>query len=367
MSNRSKPKIAVVLLLGLLAVGSIVGWLNRGDPAADGRLVLYGNIDLREVALAFMVQDRIIEQSVDEGSVVSAGQLLARVEPVRFQATVDQLNGELEQAKQKLAELVAGTRPQEIDKARADVAAAEANSAEAQSTYKRKLKLVKQSAASQQDVDDALGAMGVMRGQLDAARETLDLAIAGPREERIAAQRGSVQALEGSLMRANKDLTDTRLLAPADGVIRSRLLQTGDIGGPTRPVFTLAKLDPVWIRTYLPETELGRVREGMAASISTDSFPGKSYPGWVGYISPSAEFTPKNVETPELRTRLVYQVWVYACNPSRELRLGMPATVTIELAGDSPPAGDCKPDQPPVASAPASASAASAANTAGTD
>ena len=356
ISNRKPILLGLIVLI---AIGAGFYLFGGGDDSDDGKLTLYGNIDLREVALSFMVQDRIIEEQVDEGSVVKRGQLLARLDPVRFQAAVGQLQGELEQGRQRLAALVHGTRPQEIKKAQADVAAAEANVVEAQATYQRKLRLVKSSAASQQDVDDALGQLGVTSAALNAANETLSLAREGPREEDIAAARGAVQALEAGLVKAEKDLADTRLLAPAAGVIRSRVLEPGDIGGPTRPVFTLAKLDPVWIRAYLPETELGRVSEGMAADIATDSYPGKTYPGWVGYISPSAEFTPKNVETPALRTRLVYQVWVYACNPSRELRLGMPATVVIKLGANVGEGGPkaCVPpaDDPPASRAPVDA------------
>ncbi|WP_419601599.1 efflux RND transporter periplasmic adaptor subunit, partial [Thiolapillus sp.] len=108
------------------------------------------------------------------------------------------------------------------------------------------------------------------------------------------------------------------------------------MASPLKPALTLAFANPVWVRAYLPETRLGKVKPGMKASITSDSYPGKTYPGWVGYISPTAEFTPKNVETPELRTRLVYQIRVFACNPQEELRLGMPATVNIDLTS---PAG----------------------------
>jgi HlyD family secretion protein len=101
---------------------------------------------------------------------------------------------------------------------------------------------------------------------------------------------------------------------------------------PATPVYTLALLDPVWIRTYVPEPILGKVAPGMRAEVRTDSYPDKVYSGWVGFISPSAEFTPKTVQTPELRTRLVYQMRVYTCDPNNELRLGMPATVTIPLS-----------------------------------
>jgi len=106
---------------------------------------------------------------------------------------------------------------------------------------------------------------------------------------------------------------------------------------PATPVLTLALTDPLWVRAYVPESDLGKIRPGMAADIQTDSFPCKTYRGWIGYISPTAEFTPKTVETPALRTRLVYQVRIFACNSDNELRLGMPATVVLDLSQTETP------------------------------
>src|SRR5208283_82216 len=129
--------------------------------------------------------------------------------------------------------------------------------------------------------------------------------------------------------------------APTNGVIRNRLLETGDMASPQRPVFTLALDDPVWVRAYVPETDLGKIRTGMKAEVTTDSFPGKRYPAWVGFVSPTAEFTPKSVETPEVRTKLVYEVRAFAPNPQGELRLGMPAVVTVLLdQAQARPAGN---------------------------
>ena len=113
---------------------------------------------------------------------------------------------------------------------------------------------------------------------------------------------------------------------------------------PQKPVLTMALTNPVWVRTYAQEATLGSLALGMTADVSTDSYPGKAYKGWIGFISPTAEFTPKNVETPELRTRLVYQVRVYVCNPENELRLGMPGTVTIPLDQPKPAPGHTTPD-----------------------
>jgi HlyD family secretion protein len=159
----------------------------------------------------------------------------------------------------------------------------------------------------------------------------LKLALAGPRKEDIAAAGSKLKALKAELALAGQKLADASLIAPSDGIIQNRILETGDMASPQKAVFTLALIDPVWIRAYVPETNLGKLFPGMAVQVVTDSFPDKTYPAWIGYISPVAEFTPKTVETSELRTRLVYQVRAYVCNPRNELRLGMPATVIIPL------------------------------------
>jgi HlyD family secretion protein len=153
-----------------------------------------------------------------------------------------------------------------------------------------------------------------------------------------------LNADEAQLALAQEVLQDTELFAPADGIIRNRILEPGDMASPQTPVLTLALTNPVWVRTYAPETALGKLAPGMTAQVSTDSFPGKTYPGWIGFISPTAEFTPKNVETPDLRTRLVYQVRIHVCNPQDELRLGMPATVVIPLDQPKPAPGHAAPD-----------------------
>lgn len=328
-----RNKRIIGFLVALIVIGvttvSYHYWqqVNKGNHT----LTLYGNVDRREVQLAFMVQDRIAELKVDEGEFVVQGQLLARLDATRFESAEQELEARLEQAHQQLNELEAGSRPQEVQKARADVAAAKASLLDAEQSYRRTQKLVHERFLSPQVLDDARSKLDVERALLKVANETQSLVLEGPRKEVIAAAHANVERIEAQLKRVHKDLIDTQLRAPANGVIRSRILEPGEIASPTRPVFTLAKLEPVWIRTYVPETQLGWVVSGMQAQILTDSFPDKRYPGWVGYISPTAEFTPKNVETPALRTRLVYQVWVYACNPDNELRLGMPATVTLQV------------------------------------
>ena len=167
--------------------------------------------------------------------------------------------------------------------------------------------------------------------ELKAAKQALDLIIEGPRAEDIAAAKATLESYRAELEIAKYNLADANLYAPSCGVIQNRILEPGDIASPKIPAYILALNDPVWIRAYVSESDLGKIHEGMQAKVSTDSFPGKTYDAWIGFISPTSEFTPKSVETSDIRTSLVYQIRVYVKNPENQLRLGMPATVTIYL------------------------------------
>ncbi len=317
----------VIVLAVLLAVGFTL--LDRESPD-DGRLTIYGNVDIREVRLAFNGSEHVAEVLVEEGDRVAAGQLLARLDSERLEARVTEARARLEAQKQLLARLEAGSRPEEIDRGRAEYKAAQARARAAADTARRLQHLVEKKLVSPEDAENARSLADAAAAQARAAKAALALLVAGPRQEDIAIARAELEARKAVLALATERLADATLEAPSAGVIRNRILEPGDMASPQVPVLTLALDDPVWVRAYLPETALGRVAPGMAAEIVTDSYPGRRYPAWVGYISPTAEFTPKTVETPELRTRLVYQVRVFACNPRGELRLGMPATVVID-------------------------------------
>jgi HlyD family secretion protein len=266
----------VVIILALVA-GAVYWKTQRASSDNSGSLVLYGNIDIREVRLAFNGNEHVGEIFVEEGDRVNPGQLLARLHTDRLQAERKRLHAEM--------------------------VAAEAEAHAAKLSYQRIKRLAKQKLSSQDDADVAEA------------------------KSRVAA--AHVMAAEAALAEIDQALLDAEIYAPQAGVIRERIVEPGDFVTPQTPVLTLALTDPVWVRTYLPESRLGQVKPGVRAEIRTDSYPGKTYDGWVGYISPTAEFTPKNVDTPELRTRLVYQMRVYACNTANELRLGMPATVIL--------------------------------------
>ncbi len=332
----------VVLLVIVAGVGAALSWRPWESPdESDGRLVLYGNIDRRQVDLALNVTERIAVIHPEEGDRIRPRQLLAHAELERFEIEVEAARAALEAQRQVVARLEAGSRPEEIEMAKAEAEAAHADYLDAQRTYERNRKLFEQNAVSQQTLDDSQRAFESAKARWHAAEAKRKLVEAGPRKEDIAEARAVMKRLESQLKLAEHVLDDAHLYSPCHGIIQERLLEVGDMASPARPIFTVALIDPVWVRAYVSEPDLGRLREGMKAEIRTDSFPNKTYEGWVGFISPTAEFTPKPVQTQEVRTRLVYEVRVFVKNPQGELRLGMP--VTVYLIEDTAPSEAASP------------------------
>ncbi|MGR9116048.1 MAG: efflux RND transporter periplasmic adaptor subunit [Gammaproteobacteria bacterium] len=322
----------VGVLLPIIAGVLAVWFYHRTDHHNQDSLILYGNIDIRQVDLSFQDPEHIDRVLVQEGARVAQGQLLAIQDLERFQFAADSAEARVEAQQQVLKRLLNGSRAEEIAKARADVKAAEAEVVFAKKVLARTRTLALKKLASMEDADRARSELDSAKEKLKALNELLALAVIGPRPEDIEEARAKLKAEQSALMLARTIWEDAHLYAPHDGIIQDRMLEAGDMASAETPVFSLALTDPVWARVYVQESDLGKLRHGMVAHISSDSFPGQQYQGWVGYISPTSEFTPKAVETTELRTSLVYQVRVYACNPQEHLRLGMPVTVTIDLA-----------------------------------
>lgn len=326
---------ALIAVAGLVAAG-IGFWLLRQQTAAGQVLVLYGNVDIREINAAFNADGPVTRMLLQEGDRVRRGELIAEIDDTRYKAALDQAEGQMRNQQQVLARMLAGSRPEEIAQAKATMDALSLTYQNDELNYRRAATLAQTGAGSIRQRDDAKAAFDTARQQYEAARQAYILAVKGPRAEDIAAQRAAYEAAQGTVELDKRELADTRLYEPADGIVENRILEPGDMASPSTPVYTIALTNPLWVRAYVPETELGKVALGMRATITTDSFPGRKDRGWVGYLSPAAEFTPKTVESPELRTRLVYQLRVYVCNPGDELRLGMPATVTIDLLQPPP-------------------------------
>ena len=371
---RGIARLAVVLVV-LAAVGGLLWWLLHRQPART-QLTLYGNVDLREVDLPFNDSERVAQVLVQEGDHVRRGQLLALLDTRRLVPLVAKAQAVVAVQQQTLLRLLHGNRPQEIAEAQAAADSALADQVNARAQYQRMQSLANNSegrAVSRQDLDAARDAYQAAQARLQSAQKALALERIGPRVEDIAAARAQLSADQADLATAQQELADAQLRAPLDTVVRSRLIEPGDMVSPQQPAFTLAILDPKWVRAYVDEPDLGLVREGMPADVMVDSFPNRRFSGWVGFISSVAEFTPKSVETSQLRSALVYEVRVFVRDPGDVLRLGMPATVylplqpnTSEHAGSAAAAGAAggagtagSPDQsdPPAAPAPAAPSA----------
>jgi HlyD family secretion protein len=343
MQRKIIVSLVVIVVLGAAGVFFWQRTHNNEPPATT--LTLFGNVDIRQVQLAFNGSDRIDRMLVREGEIVRPGQLLATLDASRLQHNADLLEAQLAAQQQVVARLKAGSRPEEIGKARADAEAARIDAVNAERTYRRINELVAQKFVSRQQADDAKAALDAAQAKYESLQATRRLVELGPRVEDVAAAVASLKANEAGLAVARKQLADASLYAPADGIIQDRIVEPGAMVSPQLAVYTLALTDPIWVRAYVQGPDMGKIHPGMGAVVTTDSYPGKRYQAWLGYISPSAEFTPKSVETTEVRSNLVYQVRIFVCNPQNELRLGMPATVTIALdqptgAAEMPP---CQP------------------------
>jgi len=329
----TRTRLIVLLIVVVAITGGVAWWLTHRHKAGT-ELTLYGNVDLRQVELAFNGAERIATVEAVEGDRVVRGQVLARLDTRRLGPQTDQAAALAAAQQQAVDRLHNGSRPEEIGQARANVAAALAEASDARAKYQRLQELARSStgrALSRQDLDDAKSAADSAAARLAADQQSLRLELIGPRKEDIAQAEAQLKADRAQLALLQAQLSDATLVAPMNAVVRSRLAEPGDMASPQRPAFSLAITDPKWVRAYVTETELGDVHPGMKASVTVDAFPRRSFSGWVGFISPVAEFTPKTVETPDLRTSLVYEIRVFVTDPEDNLRLGMPATVHLPL------------------------------------
>jgi len=331
-----KNRLAGIFVLLLLASAGAAWWFDvparlGWTSKQDNLLTLYGNVDIRQVRLGFRVGGRIAEMLVDEGDTVNTGALLAHLDARPYEDSVR--SGEAQEASLRatLDKLVAGPRPDEIAEARAANTEQTANLLNAQQTYEREAQLRPTGSISQAVLDQATMTRDAAVARKASAREALDLLNEGTRAEDLAAARANLQVAEASVSTAKTSLDDTELRAPDDGVILSRVREPGAIVSPSDDVLVLSLNKPVVVRAYISEPDLGRIHPGMTLDVASDTLPNRAYRGIVGFISPVAEFTPKSVETPDLRTDLVYRLRIIVENADLGLRQGMPVTVRVPL------------------------------------
>ncbi len=327
--KRALPIIVLLILGGVLVYHYYPRWFTK--PQDKNKLLVSGNIEAHEAVLSFKVQGRITELSVEEGQWVEEGAVLARLDDTDFrqQVTIDEANLRATQAQLTLA--LAGARQQEIEQAAQSIREAEADLQQRKLDLERAEALLRKDAGSQQARDLAETNLKRSEANLRLLRERHNQLVEGTRKEQIGIVRADVARAREGLQLSRIKLGHTLLRAPKAGVVLVRQAELGEVVAPGTPVVTLADLDNVWLRGYISETDLGRVRWGQDAALRTDTFPEKTYKGRVSFISSKAEFTPKSVETHKERVTLVYRVKIDVENPNYELKPGMPADASLEL------------------------------------
>lgn len=323
-------KKIIPILVVLLCVGGAGLWFyHKSHDRKKSPLTLFGNVDIREVTLGFRVSGKLAKLMCDEGDTVKAGEVLAVLDAEPYSNQVVNAQAQVESLRARLKLRESGNRPEEIAQARSLVREREATATNAERLFKRSDELLTAKAVAVQDRDNAAASFDEATARLKSARDNLALLEAGFRAEDIAQARADLAQAEAGLATAKLQAQDTVLTAPSDGVILTRAQEAGAILQAGSAVFTVSLVNPVWVRAYVHEPDLGRIHPGMKVEIRSDSHRDRPYTGQIGYISPRAEFTPKTVETTELRTALVYRLRIVLDNADEGLRQGMPVTVTV--------------------------------------
>jgi HlyD family secretion protein len=376
--------LKVVIAVVVVVAASLLLWrFVFGPPAGEEQTIrVSGNIEVTEAQVAFKLAGRVQERLVDEGVLVHKDQVIARLEGADLLADRVTRLGELQAAEAALAELLAGSRPEEIAAAKAalgkaewalkellagsrkqQIASAQANLQSAaadrdraMSDYERARRLIASKTIAPEEYDRASAAYAVAvekardaaqqlslvqegprsedidqaRAVRDQAKAQYDLVKAGPRREDIDQARAKVEQAKGIVGLAQARVSYMTVYSPLTGIVLSKNIEPGEYVAPGTPVVTVGDLVNVWLRAYIDEADLGRVKFGQKARVTTDTYPGRVYPGTVSFISQEAEFTPKNVQTAKERVKLVYRIKIDIQNPKMELKAGMPADARID-------------------------------------
>lgn len=320
----------IVLIIIVLTITTLIYWYLKSRPYSDSHFIhVSGNIEVTDAEASFKISGRVSKRLVDEGESIRKGEVVAMLDSSDLASEVEIRRAEMEMAQADLAELEAGSRPQEIAEAEAKLAAAKADKIHLESDFLRAEKLFKEKTISVEEYMHSRGDYEVAVARLQEAEERLKLIKEGPRKEQIDQARARLKQAKASLKLAQIRMGYARLIAPLSGIILSKNIEPGEYVAPGTPIVTIGDLEYVWLRAYINETDLGRVKIGQQVHIITDTYPDKLYKGYISFIASQAEFTPKNVQTKEERVKLVYRIKVNIPNPNMELKPGMPADASI--------------------------------------
>ncbi|HTZ18580.1 MAG TPA: efflux RND transporter periplasmic adaptor subunit [Dissulfurispiraceae bacterium] len=325
-------KKKIIIIIGFLAIVIAAAAIFSGQfwkHGDQGVIALSGNVEVTESDAGFKISGKVLELLTDEGLLVQKGDKIAAVDSAELESLAAQSRAVLGEASARLEELKTGSRPQEIAQAAANVKAAEAELVKAQKDFERAERLFRNEAIAASQFDAAKSAYDSRAEQVKAAAEQLSMVREGARKEVIVAAEDRVRQARASLRVAQERLGYAVLFAPVSGVVLKKNVELGEVVQPGTPIFTIGEIEDPWVKVYVKEDKLALVKLGQRATVSVDSYPGKTYEGHVSYISSQAEFTPKTVQTQEERVKLVFGIKVKVKNINRELKPGMPADVKI--------------------------------------
>jgi HlyD family secretion protein len=389
-----RKRIIIVIIVALAVVGACLYFFNQNGRNSQNQISVSGNIELTEVNIAFKTSGRLIERAADEGASVKKGQLIARLDreqllaqrdreaaglqsataqlaqaetalawqKANLAADIEQRKADLDSYLARLQELKNGSRPQEIQEAKAAVDSAQAEYDRAKRDWDRAQPLYKNDDISTALYDQYRSRYEAAEAALKQVKERQSLVQTGPRTEQIEAaaaqverakasikmaetnaleikrreqelplRRAEIERAKASLAMVESQLADTIVVSPVDGVVLVKAADVGEVLAAGTTVVTIGDIDHPWLRAYINQTDLGKIKLGMKAEVTTDSYPNKAYKGHISFIASEAEFTPKQIQTKEERVKLVYRFKIDLDNPQHELKSNMPADAVLSL------------------------------------
>lgn len=328
-SRLAKGGIVLTLLL-VLGLAYAYGGRLFGSGNGKSLVSVTGTIEAIQVDVSAKITGRIAERPVNEGDRVAAGQLLVRLDEAEQAAEVRRQEAAVRTAQSTLNDLLAGARREELEEARAALQSASATREWTERDFRRAEGLFRQTLIAAQEVDRARQAYEVAVAQETSARQKLLLLEAGSRPDQVESARGQLAQARNALDMARTRLKEMTIFSPLDGVVLRKNLEVGELASPGVPILTLMKPSDIWVRAYVPEEEVGRIKVGSKALVAVDAYPARRFPGRITEIASEAEFTPRNVQTKKERVNLVFRIKIAVDNPEGILKPGMPADADID-------------------------------------
>ena len=328
-------RILLIVIVAVVTAGLLYYFLMRGREEQGIFIKVSGNIEATEVDIGFKVSGRIVSRSYEEGDWVDQGKVLAKLDDEDLRNRLEVAHGTLMSAQARLSKLLAGSRPEEIRQAGAELNQAKFDLENKETQYERMKSLFEKKVVPKETSDNAEAAFKIAKAAFERARENYLLVKEGPRKEDIEDARAQVDQARASVKLNETQLSYTTLYSPISGVVLVKSGEIGEVVNPGTSVLTMADIEKVWLKAYIPETSLSEVKWGQEVIVTTDLRPKKEYKGRISFISSQAEFTPKQIQTEKERVTLVYRIKVDISNKDHELKPGMPADGRILLESSS--------------------------------